>query len=188
VAASPSRRLHPIRRRDQNRAELLVVHVAERDPGLQARGEEGLRLPHVSDARNECLVEERLAEGAALRSSPKADEHRVEVGRGGHDVRPESIGPAPSELKHRTAALNGLPFGAPEHEPGLAQDGPAGGLHVPAPVHAKVAPHDGAILEREQEVLADRLYALEAAAVDSLGNAEKRRARMRRVGAHHVSL
>jgi hypothetical protein len=51
-----------------------------------------------------------------------------------------------------------------------------------------MAPHDGAVLEREQDVFANRLYVLEAAAVDSLGDAEKRRARMRRVGAHDVSL
>jgi hypothetical protein len=51
-----------------------------------------------------------------------------------------------------------------------------------------MAPHDGAVLEREQEVLADRLDALEAVAVDSLGDPEKRRARMRRVGPYHVSL
>jgi hypothetical protein len=51
-----------------------------------------------------------------------------------------------------------------------------------------MAPHDGAVLEREQEVLADRLDALEAVAVDSLRDPEKRRARMRRVGPHNVSL
>ncbi len=51
-----------------------------------------------------------------------------------------------------------------------------------------MAPHDGAVLEREQEVLADRLDALEAVAVDSLGDTEKRRTRMRRVGPHHLSL
>jgi hypothetical protein len=51
-----------------------------------------------------------------------------------------------------------------------------------------MAPHDDAVLEREQEILADRFHALEAMAVDSLGNAKKRGARMRRVGPHHLSL
>ena len=44
-----------------------------------------------------------------------------------------------------------------------------------------------AVLEREQEVLADRLDALEAVASIQLGDPEKRRARMRRVGPHRVS-
>ena len=101
---------------------------------------------------------------------------------------PSRSGPAAAELQDGAPALDRLPFGTAEDEPGLAQDGPPGGFHAPAPVHAEMAPHDGAVLEREQEVLADRLDALEAVAVDSLGDPEKRRARMRRVGPDDVAL
>jgi hypothetical protein len=55
-------------------------------------------------------------------------------------------------------------------------------------VHAQVATDDGAVLEREQEVLAHRLHPLESMAVDPLGDPQERSPGMRRVRANDVSL
>ena len=108
------------------------------------------------------------------------DDVAVQVGRRGHDVGTERTGVSPAELEHGPTALDRLPVAAREDEPRLAEDRPPGRLDPPAPVHAQVAAKDRAVLEREQEVLANCLDALESTAVDPLRDSEERRPGMRR--------
>lgn len=51
-----------------------------------------------------------------------------------------------------------------------------------------MAAQDKAALEGEEEVLADRLDMLEAATVDSLGDSQRRRTRMGRLGGDDLAL
>jgi hypothetical protein len=50
-----------------------------------------------------------------------------------------------------------------------------------------MTPHDEASVEGKQEVLADRLDPLERAAVDALGDPERGRPRVRRLGRDDLS-
>jgi hypothetical protein len=55
-------------------------------------------------------------------------------------------------------------------------------------VHPEVTADDEPALERQQEILAARLDALEALPVDSLGDSEEHRPRMSRLGFDHLAL
>jgi len=55
-------------------------------------------------------------------------------------------------------------------------------------VHAQVAAKDEAAFEVEQEVLADRLHALEAEAVELVGQPKDGRAGMRRLDSDDLAL
>src|ERR1700712_2771649 len=50
----------------EDEAELLVVPLGQRPPGIDPGGEAGLALEDVADAGGEALVEQGVAEGAAL--------------------------------------------------------------------------------------------------------------------------
>ena len=82
--------------------------------------------------------------------------------------------------------LHGLPLGTAQDEPGLAQDRPADRLDPPATMHTQVAAENGSVLEGEEQVLPHSLDPFEAPPVDSLGDAEQRGARVRRVRAQNV--
>ena len=92
--------------------QALVRYVAKRSPWRDPRDEERLGLPHVPDARDEPLVENRLSEPAALIGTSKTLDHSVEVGRGRHDVGPEPRGLTAPERQLGPAPLNGLPLSA----------------------------------------------------------------------------
>ena len=67
-------------------------------------------MPHVPDARDEPLVEERLAELARWSAARSRATIAVEVGRLGEDVRAEPPRRAVGELEHRAAAEHRLPL------------------------------------------------------------------------------
>ena len=91
------------------------------------------------------------------------------------------------ELEHRPVALDRLHLGAAQDEPRLPERLLAHGADDPAARHAQVAADDEAALEREEEVLADRLDAFEAQAVYRGGDPGEKRARMRRLGLDDVA-
>ena len=68
---------------------------------------------------------------------------------------------------------------AAQDEPRTTGAGRSDRPDAPAPVHAQVAPHRDAALEAEEQVLPDRLDALEPAPVDRLRDAGDEPARMR---------
>ena len=81
------------------------------------------------------------------------------------DVRPEPPPHRPPlDLEHGAVPEHCLLLAAAQDEPRPADARRAARLDAPAAGHAQVAPHDDAALEAQQEVLADRLDALEHAA------------------------
>src|SRR5262249_56720224 len=126
---------------------------------------QGLGLPDVADPGDEPLVEHGVADGAQLRCCPETRQDRLVVGRLGEDVRPEPARDAVVELEDRSVPENpGVP-GTTEDQPRRAEDGRVPFEHAPASAHPEMAAQDEAAVEVEEEVLADRLDAVEAAAV-----------------------
>jgi len=124
----------------------------------------------VPDPGDQTLVEERLANLARLIGSAKSQQHLVHVGRVVHYIRPEPDERSAGELQHRSVPEDTLRLLAAEDEPGKAGDSRVRGDDLPAALHAQVAAQDNAILELEEQVLADRAHLIESEAVDSLGN------------------
>ena len=163
----------------QRRAELPVGHVGERAPGRHARLPERLGLPEVADPGNEALVEQRVADLPLLVLRAKAAEHRVVVGRLAEDVGAESSRDAAVELEDGTVEHRADVLLAAQHEPWLPEDGCVATEDAPASLHPQVAADDEAALEVEQQVLTDRLDALQSAAVEARRELLHRGARMR---------
>jgi hypothetical protein len=88
------RTAHPALRFVQDLEELGVGDGDELPPRRDSGSPERLGLPEVADPGHEPLIEERLADGAALVGQAKPGQHGVEVRRDGEDVRPEQAGPA----------------------------------------------------------------------------------------------
>ena len=146
------------------------------------RAPERLRPPEVADARDEALVEERFADCGALVCSAQLDEHPVEVGRVGEDVRPESAHVALVQLEDRAVPQHRLVFRSAQDEPRRALASTVVSLHeLPAPAHAEMAAQDEPALETEQEVLAHGLDAEKPTAVETLRDAGHSRARVWRL-------
>ena len=90
LAPAVERAPHQPRRRGRGRRAAPSSDDPRAAATERAALPERLGPPHVADARDEPLVEERLAERAALVRGAEAREHPVEVGRVGEDVRPEA--------------------------------------------------------------------------------------------------
>src|SRR6185312_1995582 len=167
--------------------ELLVGHLVEPQPRRELRAPERLRLPDVPDPGDEALVEQRVAELAALVLAPQVRDHRGQVGRVGEDVGAQASGAAPGQLEHRPVPEHRLALGAGEHEPRLAVPHSATLDDLPAPAHAQVAAQNEAALEVEQQVLADGLDSLEPAPVEPLRRDGCGRTRVRRFDGHTLA-
>ena len=164
----------------EKRAELLAGHVRDLEPRRQPAGPERLGRPHVPDAGDELLALERLPEEERRRSLQPGD-HRVEVGRLREDVRPEPARDGVAQLEDGPVPLERLELGPAQDEPRRAEGPAPTRLHAPAALHPQVAPQREAALEAEQEVLADRLHALQPKPVEPLGDPEHLRSGVRRL-------
>ena len=164
----------------KNVAEVLVGDLADRTPGRNAGLPEGLRLPEVPDAGNEPLVEQPVADGAAVVTAQVRD-HRGEIGRLLEDVGPEPPDGAVVELQHGAVPQHGFALRAAKDEPGTPHELRPAGADLPAARHAEVAAQDDAVLEAEEQVLSRRLDSEQHAAVEAFGKPLDRRTRMRRL-------
>src|SRR5919197_1237255 len=159
--------------------QLLVEHAAEPAPGRAPRRPEGLGLPQVPDPGDEPLTEEGVADGPVLPLGPQVPEHGVEIGRLGEDVRPQTPSDAAVELEHGSAPEHRRLLVAAEDEPRRPEQRTLAREHPPPALHPKVAAEDEAAVEPKQEILPDRLDALEPPAVQQRGELLHRRPRMR---------
>ena len=130
-------------------------------PWGHAGGEKPLGTPHVPDSRHDALIEERIPELGPLIGATEADNDRVEIGRVVHDVRPKPIDLRAAELEDRSVPEDRLVLAPPEHEPGRSATRGACVLNVPPTAHPEVAAQHGAIVEREEQVLPERLDPIE---------------------------
>jgi hypothetical protein len=162
--------------------ELLVADVAEHPPGRDARVPERLGEPHVPDPGNEPLVEESLPDDALRIREAKPTNHILDLGLRGEQIRAKSPDGALVEREDRSVPLPRLPRASPEHEPRAAACGRATSLDPPTAAHPQVAANDDASLEPEQEVLPDRLHALEHTTVDGLRYFRRQALRVRALG------
>jgi MerR family transcriptional regulator, light-induced transcriptional regulator len=162
--------VHESRRGLEHCAELLVGHVVERTPRRDARVPQRLRLPHVPNARDDALVEQRVADLAPRRLRAETREHPVELGRLREDVGTEMRRPpaVAGELEHGPVPEHRLMLGAAQHEPRQTAPLHPAPLDAPAAVHPQVAAQHKPAVEVEQEVLADRLDGFERSAVKAL--------------------
>jgi hypothetical protein len=159
--------------------KLAVGELAEPRPGRELRRPERLGHPHVADARDETLLEQRLAQRHVTSGAPKVRKHRVEVGRVSEDVGPEALDDVTAQLEHRSVPLHRLVLSATENEPGSPDQARPTPTHRPPSLHAQVAPQDDPALEAEQQVLADGLDTLEAATIQPLRDPLHGRPRVR---------
>jgi hypothetical protein len=99
------------------------------------------------------------------------------------DVRPEpaSNGCVASQLEHGTVPQHALEALAAQDEPRLAASSLTARLEPPAAGHSQVAAEDESALETQQQVLPDRLDALQQAAVEPLRDLLRRSPRIRRL-------
>ena len=163
--------------------QLPVRQVVQRPPRRDPRLPQRLRLPEVADARDEPLVEHRVADRPLLRRRAQPLEHRLEVGRVAEDVRAEPSHRAPPtrQLQHRPVPQHRLVLGAAQDEPRPAGTPRATLLHAPAAGHAQVAAQDETALEPQQQVLPHRLDRLEPEPVQPLHQPLPARPRVRRL-------
>ena len=161
--------------------ELRIGDLFEPQPRRELSAPERLRFPDVPDPGHEALVEQRVAELAALVLAAQVRDHAGEVERLGEDVRPEAARAALGQLEHRAVPEHGFALGAREHEPGLAVQLGTAVDDLPAAAHAQVAAEHEAALEAQQQVLADRFDPLEPAAVQPVGGEHRGSARVRRL-------
>ena len=128
---------------------------------------ERLRPPDVADARDEPLVEERIADLATAVSAAQIDEHLVEVRRLGEDVRPQPPKRPRMQLEYPPAVEDRLALCSAQHEPRATARRLAARADAPAAGHAQVVSEQIAALEAQNEVLAHRFDPDEAAAVQA---------------------
>ena len=83
---------------------------------------ESFGLPEVADARDEALVEERVADRALPVFVPESRQHAVEVGRLGEDVRPEPTRDPAVELEHGAVEHRADVVASTEDEPWRPED------------------------------------------------------------------
>jgi hypothetical protein len=168
--------------------KLLVGGVGELTPWGHAGGEKPLGTPHVPDSRHDALIEERIPELGPLIGATEADNERVEIGRVVHDVRPKPIDLRAAELEDRSVPEDRLVLAPPEHEPGRSAARGACMLNVPPTAHPEVAAQHGAIVEREEQVLPERLDPIEPFPVYPGGDTECLGTRMRGLRSDDLTL
>ena len=177
-----------------DRERLVVGDLAGRAPRVDAGGEAALALPHVADAGDRALVEQRLADRARRVVLAQAAQEAPLVELGGEDVRAE-LGEAPVEararvgqqLEHGAVELHDLAALGPQDEPRAAgRAAPALAVAVGAPRagHAQVRVDREAAVEAHEEVLAVGVDARDRAAGELVGPAlaAQARARVRDLG------
>ena len=170
---------HPLLRPAENISEILVANLANRTPRRDARLPERFGEPHVPDARDEALVEERFADRTRAVTRSNATDEIGDLGLGREQIRPETSKRPPVEREHRPVPLPRLPRAAPKHEPWQAAQRRATLLEPPAAVHPQVAPERHPAGEPEQEVLPDRVDTFEHAPVDDVSDPGRPSPRMR---------
>jgi hypothetical protein len=134
------------------------------------------------------LIEDGVAHLARLVRAAEALNDLIQGGWIGHDVRAEEWQPPGAQLEHRTVSLYGLPLTRPEDEPRRPEDPLARPLDVPAPVHAEMTADDDATLEGQEQILAAGLDALQALAVDPLGDPKRGGSGVRGFRRDHLAL
>ena len=97
-------------RGQEHTAEVVVRDLTKTDPGRCPGEEECFRPPHVPDPCDEALVEESVAELAALVVAAKPLDHAVEIGWVDHDVRAEAGELSAGELQDGAVPLHGFPL------------------------------------------------------------------------------
>jgi hypothetical protein len=173
------RRAHQARGRLDGGAQVVIGELAEPRPRREPRRPESLGLPEIPDAGDEPLVEQRIAELAALVGAPQVRDDRVEVGRDVEDVGSEPPDDVAGELEHGTVPEHALVLLAAQHQPGTAEPFRAALLEPPASGHAQVAAENEPAFEPQEEVLADGFDRFEAAAVEALRDSLRRCTRVR---------
>ena len=167
----------------QRGEQLVVTRLPDREPRRHGRRPERLRHPHVPDPRDEPLILEHLAErtrsarhgAAAARAPPGRCPRRAGRGRAAARRRGRASAPARSTASPRSD----LPAGrATVGRRAWSRSGPT----RQRPFIRRWLRTRDAALEPEQQVLPDRLDALEHAPVDRRGDAGDEPARMRRGG------
>src|SRR5690242_1565682 len=158
-------RTHEAVRRGEDGAQLVLAHVAERPPRGDAFGPKRLDLPDVPDTRDEALVEQGVADLAVRWRAAEALDHLVVVGRLREDVGAEAERDAAVELEDRPVPENAGMLLASQDEPRPAEERRVPSEHTPPPFHAQVTAQHEPALESQQQVLPDRLDALEPLAV-----------------------
>jgi hypothetical protein len=173
---------HQLRGRLECTAAVSLGDGMEAAPGRELRTPERLREPHVPDAGDDRLVEQRLAEPACLigRSHPR--EHAIETGRLLEDVRPEPGDRPRVQFEDGAVPEHSLGPRSAQYEPGFAGTSTTEGRHRPATRQPQVRAEHDATVEAEDQVLADRLDRLEHAAVDPLCDPAGPSPRVRRLG------
>ena len=170
---------HEARGRRQHREQLVVAELSNRTPRRDASVPERLRLPQVADPRDEPLVEERVADGAARMLTAQVRDHLVESCWLGEDVGAEGSGRLVVELEDGSVPEHGLAIASSQDEPRATYALLPARLDAPASPHAQVAPHDDPALEAQEKVLPDRLDADQDASVDALRDSAHRCPRVR---------
>jgi hypothetical protein len=168
--------------------ELGVADVPELRPRRDSRVPERLGEPHVPDAGDETLIDERLAHEARLVDTAKSGEDLVEASPRREQVGAERPRPTVLEPEHGAVPLRCLPLAPAQDEPRPPSTWHTGArLQAPAPVHAEMATEDDAALEAQEEVLADGVHGFEAASVDDPGDAGREASRVRALGLDTLS-
>lgn len=167
--------------------DLVVRNVSEPTPRRDTCRPQRFRLPHVSDAADESLVEERVAELAPLVGRAQAAQHLVVIGRLGEDVRPDPAGASPLDLEDGATEQRACVLPAAQEQPRRSDDSRVALEDAPAALHPQVASNGDAALEMKQEVLADCLDAVESTPVQDSVQVLHRGARMRGLDLERVA-
>src|SRR4029077_10464416 len=133
------------------------------------------------DPGDDRLVDHRLSEPAGVVGAAHSLEHPVDARRPLENVRPETRGRGGAGAEDRSIPQDALRCVATKDEPGLPGACLAARADRPAARHAQMRADGDSALEPQDEVLAVRVYRLERATVDLVGDALGLRARMRRL-------
>ena len=170
MAPAFERAAHLARGGPKHCVKLRVARLRKRPPRRELDRPQRLGLPFVADPGDEPLVEQRVADGAALVVPAEVLHHAADVRLGGEHVRAESSDGARVQLEHGAVPLDAFVARAAQDQPGTAAARRAPRDERPAAGHPQVATQDDAALEGEQQVLADRLDGEQAPAVEALGD------------------
>jgi hypothetical protein len=123
-------RLRPV----QSVLELLVRNFPNGTPRRDPRLPEGLGEPHVSDARDEALVDQRLADEPRRIGGGAHPRNEVShLRRLGQQIRPQPTYGACLQSQDGTVPLRGFPFRSAQDEPRQAEPADATLRDPPAP-------------------------------------------------------
>ena len=162
---------------------------ASAPPGVDARQEAALRLPHVPDPGQVALVEQGIADAARLIVLAQADQEAPLVEIVADQVRPqrgdalvEARARVGHQLEHGAVELHDLVLARAQHEPGASRRAPpalSAPVDVPAAAHAQVRVERELALEADEEMLPARIDGAHRTAAQPLRPAVERVARLR---------